>query len=345
MQNFNLERTRAPRRVIPWWVYAGAILFAGLLIWAAVKALPSAEKQSEAMEMPVEPAEPETAPAETAAVTPKAVPAATPQPVAVSMPTASRAPSAASAPAIAPGASSNPSPAPAGSVALRDAWAAKQQGDYRLARRLALDVLAASSNDAGRTDAESILNEVNIDLVLTPRDMDEKVEYVVAPGDSLEKIAKKFNTTVDLVRKSNDIKGSLIRAGDRLRILQGTFSVAVSKSANDLVLSLDGKFFKRYRVGTGQYNKTPVGDFVINDRIAQPTWWRPDGKSIPFGDPENLLGTHWLSINVKGYGLHGTWEPDTIGKQLSAGCVRLLNEDIEQLYTLLPLGTPVSIRD
>jgi lipoprotein-anchoring transpeptidase ErfK/SrfK len=90
---------------------------------------------------------------------------------------------------------------------------------------------------------------------------------------------------------------------------------------------------------------TPVGDFKINDRIAQPTWWRGDGRAIPYGDKENLLGTHWLSLDIRGYGIHGTWEPDTIGKQASAGCVRMLNEEVEELYNLIPLGTTVTITD
>jgi lipoprotein-anchoring transpeptidase ErfK/SrfK len=119
--------------------------------------------------------------------------------------------------------------------------------------------------------------------------------------------------------------------------------VQVSKSKNILDLYLDGKLFKRYRVGTGEYSRTPVGEFKITDRIPQPTWWRPDGKAIPFGDPDNELGTHWLSLDIRGYGLHGTWEPDTIGHQASAGCVRMLNEEIEELFTILPIGTPVAI--
>lgn len=331
MQNFNLERTRAPRRSIPWWIYIGAVIVAALLVWAVVKVIPGRKDAASSVTTQSEPmpsAEMDEPASETAsdsiapANTVRAAPAVQAAPAVSAVPMAS-----------------------ATQPRLADAMAARQSGDLLKARAVALEVWKSSDSIDAKKSAEAILNEVNIELVLSPRMMDEKVEYTVVPGDSLEKIAKKFNTTIDLIKKSNNIKGSLIRAGDRLRILQGKFSVTVSKSDNDLVLFLNDEFFKRYRVGTGEYNKTPVGDFMINDRIAQPTWWRPDGKAIPYGDPENLLGTHWLSINVKGYGLHGTWEPDTIGKQASAGCVRMLNDDIEQLYSLLTIGTPVSIRD
>jgi len=50
-------------------------------------------------------------------------------------------------------------------------------------------------------------------------------------------------------------------------------------------------------------------------------------------------------LNVPGYGIHGTWEPDTIGRQSSAGCIRLLNDDVAELFVMLPVDTPVIIHD
>jgi len=148
------------------------------------------------------------------------------------------------------------------------------------------------------------------------------------------------------------VQPDLIKPGDRLRILNGKFTVVVSKSRNDLVLKLNGRFFKRYRIGTGRFGKTPTGTFTISDRVKEPVWWRPDGKVVPYGDPENILGTRWLALkaagktpDIKGYGIHGTWETGTVGRAESAGCIRLNNEDIEELYTLLPLGTPVTIEE
>jgi lipoprotein-anchoring transpeptidase ErfK/SrfK len=88
-----------------------------------------------------------------------------------------------------------------------------------------------------------------------------------------------------------------------------------------------------------------VGEFQLTSRVAQPPWYRADGKTIPYGDPENILGTHWLGLNAPGIGLHGTWDTNSIGRQASAGCVRLLNDDVAELHALLPLGTPVTIQD
>ena len=247
-----------------------------------------------------------------------------------------------------------PSPAPAAPAApsggdadalFGQARERLQAGDHQAARQAALDALAARPGDPA---IESFLGELALPLLASQRPMPEKVEHVVQSGDYLGKLAATFNTPVALIAKANNIQGATIRIGETLRLLDGNahvFALAVSKSRNDLVVTLDGKFFKRYRVSTGENAKTPVGTFKIIDKIAQPAWHKPGGKAIPYGDPENLLGTHWLALDLPGYGLHGTWEPDSIGKQTSAGCVRMLNSDIEELYTILPKGTLVTITE
>ena len=157
----------------------------------------------------------------------------------------------------------------------------------------------------------------------------------------------------DLIAKANRISNpNSIRVGDRLRILDHPqFAIEVSKSQNWLLVTMKGKFFKRYTVGTGQYNRTPVGTFKIVDKIVKPSWWK-DGREIPYGDKENILGTRWMRIAAtgdtppaSGYGIHGTWDNSTLGQQSSAGCVRMANEDVEELFLYIPDGTPVTITD
>lgn len=236
--------------------------------------------------------------------------------------------------------------APAPTSGIMDPLARLKEADNLTeARAKALEALKAATNAQERKGIEDFLGEIALPLVFSKRPMPEKVEYTVVTGDTLAALAKKYDTTMEVIRKGNNIPGQVVRLGSRLRILNGKLSILVDKSDNTLVLTLNEQFFKRYRVGTGQYATTPAGSFKITGKVAQPTWYRPDGKSIPFGDKENLLGTHWMSIDVPGFGLHGTWEPDTIGKQSSQGCIRLLNSDIEELFTLVPEGTPVIIQD
>ena len=220
------------------------------------------------------------------------------------------------------------------------------------ARQKGYALLAQTKDPVLTASLETLLGQLNIELILSQASMPEKEEYVVRSGDSLERIARKFKTTVDLIKKGNALQRPVLHPGDRLRVFKGTFTLAIGKRRNDLVVKVNDRFFKRYRVGTGKFGTTPTGTFVITEKIEQPPWWRPDGKMIPFGDKENVLGTRWISLRatgataaVRGYGLHGTWEPETIGVQASAGCVRLLNSEVEELFLLVPNGTSVVITE
>jgi lipoprotein-anchoring transpeptidase ErfK/SrfK len=230
-----------------------------------------------------------------------------------------------------------PTPEPSAEK-LQAALALKRDGKLAEARAALLQL---GTNDA----ALAALNEIDTQILFTATPAPEKIDYTIQPGDTLGKLAQKYGTTVELIRKANNISGDKIRVGDRLRVYQPKFAVEVSKTANTLTVTDNGKFFKRYPVGTGQFAKTPVGEFKITNRIENPPWYRSDGQVIPFGDPENILGTYWLGLNAPGYGIHGTWETNSIGKQSSAGCIRLLNGDVGELYIMLPIGTPVTIHD
>ncbi len=227
------------------------------------------------------------------------------------------------------------------------------KGDFVSARSVCWHLLDAVKDSNLIAEIEKMLGQLNVELFLTPREAPEKTVYVVQKGDSLEKIARKFGTTVDLLIDGNDLQHpDLIKAGDRLLVTTSRFSIVISKSRNDMILQMDGRFFKRYAVGTGRHGKTPSGSFVISDKQKDPVWWRPDGKEIPYGDPENILGTRWMSLRaagdtppVKGYGIHGTWDESIIGKAESAGCIRMRNADVEELFKFVHVGASVMIRD
>ena len=213
------------------------------------------------------------------------------------------------------------------------------------ARDLCLQILEKNSEAAVRADVEQLLGEIHITLAFSRRPMPEKTDYTVQVGDTLGSLAKKFTTTKELIRRSNNFTGDVIRVGDRFRVLGAKWAVAVNKNRNDLLVTMNDKFFKRYLVGTGQYSMTPTGTFHVVSRLEHPTWYRAGGTPIPYGDTNNVLGTHWISLDIPHYGIHGTWATNTIGQQSSQGCIRLLNSNVEELYTLLPEGTPVTISE
>lgn len=246
---------------------------------------------------------------------------------------------------------------PGASAAVRDLIAQGQDAERRddLAAARAAYEKALASPDIGdaKALAESRLGAVMVALATSPREMPEKIEHAIVSGDRIVKLAIKHGTTVELITKSNNLSNpGNIRLGDRLRFLDNPkFEILVSKSENWLLLKMNGKFFKRYTVGTGKFNRTPIGTFTITDKEEEPAWWK-DGKRIPFGDPENILGTRWMKIEAtgttppaNGYGIHGTWDNSSLGQQSSAGCIRMANEDVQELYMLVPKGTPVTIEN
>ena len=202
--------------------------------------------------------------------------------------------------------------------------------------------------------AAEIISRVNTVLVNSDAPAPEKAAYIVKEGDSLAKIAADQNTTVGALQRFNDLDPTnpIIYPGNVLYVIQGTWSVFVSKSRYRLLLMNDGRLFKMYPVGIGRQNRTPVGVFEVSSKVREPAW-TPPGRHIPYGDPENVLGTRWLGIRpiegtdkaLKGYGIHGTWQPETVGTAASQGCIRMRNEDVNELYDLVPKGTRVVIED
>ena len=203
------------------------------------------------------------------------------------------------------------------------------------ARNELSDLYFAETDKARRDEIKSKLNELNAELVFSREPSQGAFIYVVRPGDSLIEIATKFNTNYEFIMRINNKHRTSIRVGEHLKILKGKVTVLVDKSDYTLTLLLDGRFIKQYPVGTGKSDKTPEGKFVIDYKLKNPVWYSPDGI-YQFGDPKNVLGTRWIGFEDKkglyGYGIHGTTDPNSIGKEMSNGCVRLKNEDVEDLY-------------
>jgi lipoprotein-anchoring transpeptidase ErfK/SrfK len=119
--------------------------------------------------------------------------------------------------------------------------------------------------------------------------------------------------------------------------------VLVSIPDRKLAVLEGGKVIRTFPVAVGAtVSPSPSGEFKIVNRIANPTYYHP-GVVIPAG-AGNPIGTRWLGLNRKGYGIHGTNEPGSIGKAASHGCIRLRNRDMQQLFRTVSVGDTVLIR-
>jgi len=188
------------------------------------------------------------------------------------------------------------------------------------------------------------IEDINIKLLFSPLLTPKSILYEIKPGDSLYKIAKEYRTTAELIKRSNNLVNDKIVPGRKVKIYTAPFSILVDKSQNTLILKTDEEIIKTYIVSTGKNNSTPVGTFKITNKLINPTWFKA-GAVVPADSPENILGTRWLGFDLAGYGIHGTTEPQSLGKQATQGCVRMANPEVEELYAIVPVGTEVTIVD
>jgi len=120
-------------------------------------------------------------------------------------------------------------------------------------------------------------------------------------------------------------------------------TVLVSIPDRKLAVMEGGEVIASFPVAVGaEESPSPTGEFQIVNRVSNPTYYRP-GTVIPSGK-DNPVGTRWIGLSQKGYGIHGTNAPRSVGHAASHGCIRLRNRDVERLFNMLRVGDTVEIR-
>jgi len=172
--------------------------------------------------------------------------------------------------------------------------------------------------------------------------------YKVQSGDRLEAIGKKFNVPYEILMEINKIRRpESLRAGERIKVINGPFHVKVYRSTFTMDVYLQGTYVRSYPVGLGAPGRqSPLGLWHIKagGKMHNPIYTDPDtGEVIHPEDPAYPLGSRWMELegldeNTKdegGFGIHGTKEPQSIGKASSRGCIRLHNGDVIKVYNML----------
>lgn len=242
---------------------------------------------------------------------------------------------------------------------LERATAHLNRGELVSARAVLNDALkAAGTSEADRNRIREDLATVNQELFfgtkVYPGDTLTEM-YEIQSGDSLARITARQSLTVDwrLIQRVNRISDpSRIRVGQKIKLVRGPLHAVVTKSAYrlDLYAGPPGApsqwtYIRSFPVGLGELDSTPVGEFVVrsNSKLINPVWRNPrTGEFFAADNPENPIGERWVGIegvgqyaNLEGYGIHGTIDPSSIGKDASMGCVRMQDGDVEIVYESL----------
>ncbi len=158
--------------------------------------------------------------------------------------------------------------------------------------------------------------------------------HTVQHGETLANISENYRVSIRQLYEANPGLSHLY-PGQKI-VIPGLpepsaipFKIIVSVSKRKLTLFKNGRFVKVYPIGVGKMlTRTPLGQYIIVNRQ-----WNPGG---PFG-------VMWLSLSKAGYGIHGTDHPESIGKAVSHGCIRMYNRDVLQLSQMVSNGTRVVI--
>ena len=241
---------------------------------------------------------------------------------------------------------------------MQAGFASSQRGEIIDARAKLSEALALrlpqEETVRSRAALSKLADQTLFSTTITPSDPFVSA-HVIQPGETLVKIAKRLDVTADLLARVNNIPDkNRIRAGRRIKVLHGPFHAVINRETFDMDVYLQKTFIKHFKVGLGADGSTPGGKWKVCSKLVNPTYYPPRGGDIiAADDPENPLAERWIGLEgVEGdavgqerYGIHGTIDPESIGKNMSLGCVRLYNEDVEFLFDLLvPEKSVVVIR-
>lgn len=160
--------------------------------------------------------------------------------------------------------------------------------------------------------------------------------HTVKPGETLFQLSRDYRTPLSAIISANpSINPNVLYIGQPI-VIPGfpdpntiPYQIDVSLNNRWLRLYKDGILQKQYPIAVGKMlTNTPVGNFIIINKAPNP------------GGP---FGTMWMSLSKDTYGIHGTDDPSSIGKAVSHGCIRMHNEDVEELASIIPIGTAVFI--
>lgn len=215
---------------------------------------------------------------------------------------------------------------------------------------------------AGRDDREALarwtalLTAAQAEHRWNPKGGWPAADVSVQSGDSLIAIRKRtlegrpglLLCTGEIVRANRLASSTAIRPGALLRVPTQTPSMRVDLSAMWAFYCFGEEVAAAWQVGVGREgNETRPGTYTIGNKQENPMWSPAGREPVPFGDPQNPLGTRWLAWNLDGrgtsLGFHGTNDPTSVGQRISDGCIRMRNEDVEQLFEILPVGAEVRV--
>jgi hypothetical protein len=230
-----------------------------------------------------------------------------------------------------------------------------------LTRLLDSNALSAAERTQAYTGINTLATALFFSPNIVPGDISSQ-SYVVKKGDSFARITNREKLAIDwrFIQRINQIASEkALRADMRLKLAHGPFDGEVIKADYRFNIyagtGSERVMVASFPCGVGTNDSTPVGTFKVRtgSKLIDPEWSNPrTGEKFKSNDPKNPIGERWIGLQgttpetakFTGYGIHGTVEPQSIGKQMSMGCVRLGDAEVQVVYELIGESSTIVIR-
>src|ERR1700737_3528631 len=215
-----------------------------------------------------------------------------------------------------------------------------ERGDKEGGEKILLALIQNLPNSEKTADAKKLLSSLNVQAFFSPQPGPDKIEYVVARGDSMAKIANKTKCSAELIFKANGLDSVTIQPGQKFFIPKGDFSLLLNLKKQDGTLLNRGAFFRWYEplefrlpaaVAPGQYK--------THEKIA----WSA-GMRLGFGEKNYLGSSRWIVINHNGIAIYSETNPQSPNAPKPANGIMLAPPDMEELFALVAKDTPVIVK-
>lgn len=191
-------------------------------------------------------------------------------------------------------------------------------------------------------EAQDLLGDVNVSILLSDYPAPEKEEYTVRSGDVLARVANKYKSTPELIMRTNNLSGTMLRIGQKLLISRPEFSILIQRDAKFLYLLDRDHFFKRYRIREDKLPGKPAAKATT--RVAEIMAWK-NGRRIGLASPQFLNSTRWVRLALPGYVIYS--QPDDAHPILDVPPpgegLGMSATDVEELSSLVNTKTAVTI--
>ena len=125
-------------------------------------------------------------------------------------------------------------------------------------------------------------------------------------------------------------------------MVRGPFDAVVRLDKHELTLMVQNRYAGRFPIGVGRDQPKLDGDYTVRDKALNPAYYGPDGVNISPNDPKNPLGGAWIGLTDR-IGIHGTNDPQAIGRDDNRGTICVGDRDLQDLYGILSVGSRVTI--